>query len=112
MTDLKTSYEEMILAWLRSKNGEVTLVTALAKKFQVGESSLMTMLNELAACGKVRRSSAKRMLGYYVPTEAMLNAERKASEEAPERRVLTVDKHRRELYARLAAARSSIRSIG
>ena len=108
----QTSYEELLLSWLRTKNGEVVLVTALTKKFMVGEASMITLLNELVACGKVRRSNAKRTLGFYIPTESMLNSERKAREELPERKSLKVDNARRELYAQLEAARNSIRSIG
>lgn len=108
----KTSYEALILAWLRSKNGDVVLVTALSKKFMVGDASMQTLLNELVACGKVRKSTAKRTLGYYIPTDAMLNAERKASEEVEVRKPHKIDKRRAELYAELAAARNSIPSIG
>jgi len=106
------SYEELVLAWLRSKNGDVVRVNDLAKKFKVGDASIMTLLNELTAAGKVRKTNAKRSLGFYIPSDAMLNAERRAAEEAPKRPALKVDKHRQELYAKLAEARSSIRSIG
>lgn len=108
----ETSYEDKIMAWLRSMGGEVVVIAAIARKFKVGDASVLTLLNELAASGKVRRSNAKRGVGFYIPTEAMLNAERRHAEEVKPPPPLKVDKHRRELYAQLAEARASIRSIG
>lgn len=108
----QTSYEALVLSWLRSKDGDVVLVTSLSKKFMVGDASMLTLLNELVACGKVRRSTAKRTLGFYIPTDAQLNAERRANEEVRQTQPLKVDRQRRELYAQLEAARASIRSIG
>jgi len=106
------SYEELVLAWLRSKKGDVVRVTDLAKKYMVGSASMLTLLNELAAAGKVRKTNAKRSIGFYIPSDAMLNAERVAAQEAPKRPALKIDQQRRELYAKLAADRNSIRSIG
>jgi hypothetical protein len=98
--------------WLRSMGGEVVVVASIARKFKVGDASILALLNELAATGKVRRSNAKRGVGFYIPTEAMLNAERRNAEEVKPRPELKVDKHRRDLYAQLDAARSQIKSIG
>lgn len=105
-------YEKLILAWLRSKKGEVVRVTDIAKRYKVGNSSILTMLNELVAAGKVRRTNAKRSIGFYIPTEAMLNAERLVAQETPKRPPLKIDRQRQELYARLDNERNSIRSIG
>jgi hypothetical protein len=108
----ETSYEDKIMLWLRSMGGEVVVVASIARKFKVGDASILALLNELAATGKVRRSNAKRGVGFYIPTEAMLNAERRNAEEVKPRPELKVDKHRRDLYAQLDAARSQIKSIG
>jgi hypothetical protein len=107
----QTSYEELVLSWLRSKQGDVVLIPALAKKFKVGEASMLTLMNELVASGKVRRSIATRRVGYYVPTEEALATER-ATEAAKPRQAHKIDKQRTELYARLAAERANIPSIG
>lgn len=110
--DNTKSYEDQIMAWLRLMEGEVVVIAAIARKFKVGEASVLTLLNELAAAGKVRRSNAKRGVGFYIPTEAMLNAERRHAEEVKPPPPLNVDKHRRELYAQLAEYRKSLPSIG
>ena len=108
----QTSYEEQVLSWLRSKSGDVVLIGALTKKYGVGQAAMLTMLNELVIAGKVRRSTAKRTLGFYIPSEGMLQAERNVSSSILDRGVLKVDKARRELYAQLQAARDAIPSIG
>lgn len=109
-----TSYEDQIMAWMRTKGGEVVVVSALAKKFKVGDSAMLTLLNEMATSGKIRRAPQRnnRVMAFYVPTEGQLNAERRMAEEVRAIAPLKVDKHRRELYAQLAAARLSIPSIG
>lgn len=111
-TKEKNEYETLIMAWLRTKDGDIVRISDLGKKFKIGDASILAMLNELAACGKVRKTNAKRSIGFYIPSEAMLNAERKAAEEAPQRPALKIDSHRAELYARLDADRKAIRSIG
>lgn len=110
----QTSYEEQILAWMRSKGGEVVLVSALAKKFRVGGAAISALMHDLANSGKIRHAPQRnnRAMGFYIPSEAQLNAERRMAEEAKVVPPLKVDNHRRELYARLQAARDSIRSIG
>jgi methylmalonyl-CoA mutase cobalamin-binding subunit len=108
----KTSYEELVLEWLRSKSGDVVVVSSIAKKFKVGSASILTLLNELAAEGKVRRSNAKRSVGFYVPSQGMLNAERKAAEQAQVAPAHKISKQRQELYARLDKERNSYPSIG
>lgn len=108
----QTSYEEKIIAHLRSKNGEAIPVNALAKKFKVGAASILALLNELAACGKVRhvKGGNKRVGGFYLPTETQINAERRMAESAKAMAPLKVDNYRRELYARLKAERDAIPS--
>jgi len=110
----ETSYEDKIMAWMRSKGGDVVLVSALAKRFAVGESSILALMNEMAASGKIRHAPHrnKRSIGFYIPTEAQINAERRMAQEVKLAAPLKVDNHRRELYARLKAERNSIRSIG
>jgi predicted transcriptional regulator len=112
MQEKETSHEEQLMVWLRSKSGDVVVISAIAKKFKVGQSSMMTLLNELVACGKVRRSGSKKSAGFYVPSIGQINAERRMAEEEQIRPPLKVSKERAELYAKLEAARASIRSIG
>ena len=108
----QTSYEEPVLAWLRSKGGDVVLVAGLARKFMVGQAAMLTLLNEMAVAGKVRRSTAKRSVGFYIPSEGMLAAERRAAIDSHDRPALKVDRARRELYAEIANYRTSMPSIG
>lgn len=107
-----TSYEDQIMAWMRTKGGEVVVVSALAKRFKVGDSAMLTLLNEMATTGKIRRAPQrnKRAMAFYVPTEAQLNAERRMAEAAKVVAPLRVDNQRRELYARLKAERDAIPS--
>lgn len=109
---VETSYEDKIMAWMRSKGGDVVLVSALAKRFAVGESSILALMNEMAASGKIRQAPHrnKRSIGFYIPTEAQINAERRMAEEVKLAAPLKVDNHRRELYARLKAERDAIPS--
>jgi len=108
----ETSFEENILAWLRSRSGDVVVVSQIAKKFKVGQAGMFSMLQEMEKSGRVRRSNAKRATGFYIPSQAQLNAEQRALEVAKVDRPLKIDKHRTELYAQLAAARGAIKSIG
>jgi len=110
--DNTKSYEDLIIAFLRSKNGDVVLVTSLAQRYLVGQASVVALMNELAAAGKVRRSNAKRTVGYYIPTDAMLNAERRANDAHKPAPPLKIDKRRAELYAEIAASRAALPSIG
>jgi DNA-binding IclR family transcriptional regulator len=112
MQEQETSYEDQLMAWLRSKSGDVVVISAIAKKFKVGHSSMMALLNELVACGKVRRSNSKKSAGFYVPSVGQINAERRMAELEQVRPPLKVSKERAELYAQLAAVRDSIKSIG
>ena len=100
------------MGFLRMKSGDIMMVTVLARKFMVGQAAMTTLLNEMAIAGKVRRSSAKRSLGFYVPSEAQLEAERKALQAVKQTPPLKIDKRRQELYAEIAASRKSLPSIG
>lgn len=108
----QTSYEDRIMSWMRTKGGEVVVVSALAKRFKVGDSAMLTLLNEMANTGKIRRAPQrnKRAIAFYVPTDAQLNAERRMAEEVKLAAPLRVDSQRRELYARLKAERDAIPS--
>lgn len=108
----QTSYEEQILAWMRSKGGEVVVVSSLAKKFKVGDAAMSALLNEMANSGKIRHAPQRnnRAVAFYVPSPAQLNAERRMNEEVKATPPLKVDNHRRELYARLKAERDAIPS--
>lgn len=112
MQESEKSYDEAVMIWLRSKNGDTVLVTSLAKKFMVGQAAMLTLLNELALAGKVRRTSAKRAIGFYIPSERMIAAERRAADESIDRPSLKIDRRRSEIYAQIAADRVSLRSIG
>lgn len=112
MQEKETSYEEQVMAWLRSKNGDICLAAGLAKKFKVGSASMLTLLNELVKAGKVRRSSSKRSIGFYIPSERMLAAERAIAQDSFQRSAHKIDRSRAELYARIDAQRAAIKSIG
>jgi len=110
-----TSYERQILAWMRSKGGEVVVATAIAKKFNVGNAAMLTLLNELAAAGKIRRAARrnnKNAAAFYIPSEAELDAERRMTQEAKVTAPLKIDKVRQELYAQIAASRAAMPSKG
>lgn len=108
-----TSYDEKILVHLRAHAGEVILPSLLSRKFRVGEPAITEMLNSLAATGLVRRQAAKgKRVGFYVPAESQLAAERRMAEFSHVQRPLRVTTERQELYARLNAERSAYNSIG
>lgn len=108
-----TPYEEKIMAYLRAHAGEVMLPSLLARKFKVGESATSEKLNSLAAEGKLRRQMTKgKRMGFYVPAESQLAAERRMAEQTHIKPLLRVTSERLELYARLNAERAAHPSIG
>lgn len=102
-----------IIDYLKSLNGEIMLVTKIAKHFGVGHSAMGKMLNDLAASKNVRQTLIFSSKAFYIPTQQQLDDEDKASDR-PRWQVgqLKVANDRKELYERLQAERGNVKSIG
>lgn len=102
-----------IIGYLKSMNGEIMLVTKIAKHFGVGHSAIGKMLSDIAITQAIRQTKIFESKAFYIPTQAQLDAEAKTMS-LPQWRVgeHKINRERRELYDRINAERSGIKSIG
>lgn len=97
-----------IADYINAKAGGHVQAHEIAAHFKLATERCTRHLGELALANLIAIKGSQRVRSYCMVPKPKPLDEWKAASTKP----LTVDKHRRELYARLAADRENIRSIG
>lgn len=106
------TYAEMldaVLQFVNSKGGQHLTSKQIAAHFSVGSSCIGRYLTELSRDGFIQATGSTHVRVY---SKVMPSTETAPVEAAQPKGVLKIDRHRRALYAELAAARAAIPSIG
>lgn len=74
--ETRIPYTQAIVDFLKEKQGEMITLWHIAKALGVGRSSVREDITRLVALGRVRKTGVHSMVQYYIPTDAMLEAER------------------------------------